>query len=58
MVDGQEEPRNKHVAAAVSIVKLVLNQWLVIGFGLACLFAYLWPSEKDPSRYPPELWLA
>ncbi|KAK1598745.1 sodium/bile acid cotransporter [Colletotrichum navitas] len=29
---------------AVGIVKLVLAQWLVIGFALSCVFAYLFPN--------------
>ncbi|KAK1974970.1 putative sodium bile acid cotransporter [Colletotrichum cereale] len=31
-------------ARAVGIVKLVLAQWLVIGFALSCVFAYLFPN--------------
>ncbi|KAK2013252.1 sodium/bile acid cotransporter [Colletotrichum eremochloae] len=31
-------------AKAVGIVKLVLAQWLVIGFALSCVFAYLFPN--------------
>ncbi|KAJ0159661.1 hypothetical protein CTA2_9325, partial [Colletotrichum tanaceti] len=30
-------------ANAVKAVKFVLAQWLVIGFGLSCVFAYLFP---------------
>ncbi|KAK2061181.1 sodium/bile acid cotransporter [Colletotrichum caudatum] len=31
-------------ARAAGIVKLVLAQWLVIGFALSCVFAYLFPN--------------
>lgn len=30
---------------AVKIFKLVLAQWLVIGFALSCVFAYFFPSK-------------
>lgn len=32
-------------AKAVKIFKLILAQWLVIGFGLSCVFAYFFPSK-------------
>ncbi|GKT43829.1 uncharacterized protein ColSpa_04010 [Colletotrichum spaethianum] len=31
-------------ARAVKLFKLVLAQWLVIGFGLSCVFAYFFPN--------------
>ncbi|KAJ0267887.1 hypothetical protein Brms1b_013371 [Colletotrichum noveboracense] len=31
-------------AKAVKIFKLILAQWLVIGFGLSCVFAYFFPN--------------
>ncbi|KAJ0382915.1 hypothetical protein COL922a_011554 [Colletotrichum nupharicola] len=31
-------------AKAVKIFKLILAQWLVIGFGLSCVFAYYFPN--------------
>lgn len=32
-------------SGAVTVFKLVAAQWLVIGFGLSCVFAYFFPSE-------------
>ena len=27
-------------------LKFIAEQWLIIGFGLACLFGYLWPGKR------------
>ncbi|KAM0334111.1 hypothetical protein ACHAQA_001131 [Verticillium albo-atrum] len=39
----QEEEEKPPKPTWRKAVDLVLAQWLVIGFGLACLFAYFWP---------------
>ncbi|ROW12607.1 hypothetical protein VMCG_00152 [Cytospora schulzeri] len=36
--------RNAFVAVVLKILKLILDQWLIIGFALACVFGYLWPN--------------
>ncbi|UNI14190.1 Proteasome endopeptidase complex [Purpureocillium takamizusanense] len=36
--------KQKAVAWAKKALRLVLAQWLIIGFGLACVLAYLFPS--------------
>ncbi|ROV98977.1 hypothetical protein VSDG_03779 [Cytospora chrysosperma] len=40
----KEVQRNKYVAIVLRILKLILDQWLIIGFALACVFGYLWPN--------------
>lgn len=44
----KEVQRNKYVAIVLRILKLILDQWLIIGFALACVFGYLWPSRSCP----------
>lgn len=45
--EGAEKvPRNPFVAVVLRILKLILEQWLIIGFALACVFGYLWPSRS------------
>ncbi|KAI3399853.1 hypothetical protein diail_5364 [Diaporthe ilicicola] len=36
--------RNGCVAFIPKALKFIAEQWLIIGFGLACLFGYLWPD--------------
>ncbi|KAK7737731.1 LRR receptor-like serine/threonine-protein kinase RGI2 [Cytospora paraplurivora] len=36
--------RNKCVSFILRVVILIKEQWLIIGFGLACLFGHLWPN--------------
>lgn len=46
--DGGELPAKTQQAGWLGSVRKVLTfiaeQWLIIGFGLACLFGYLWPE--------------
>lgn len=35
---------------AKKVLDLILAQWLIIGFGLSCLLAYLFPGNND--RWP------
>lgn len=44
-----EAQRNGFLAFVLKVLKFVAEQWLVIGFGLACLFGYLWPGKKVPT---------
>lgn len=32
----------------LKVLKFIAEQWLIIGFGLACLFGYLWPGKTSP----------
>ena len=52
--DGEEPPaktqRTGCLGSILKVLKFVAEQWLVIGFGLACLFGYLWPGKRCP--YP------
>lgn len=41
----EAKQRNKCVVFIFKILKIIIDQWLIIGFGLACLFGYLWPSK-------------
>ncbi|KUI59203.1 hypothetical protein VP1G_06447 [Cytospora mali] len=41
---AEEVQRNKYVVVILKILNFILAQWLIIGFGLACLFGYLWPN--------------
>jgi hypothetical protein len=47
--DTQERGEKGTVSSLTSkgrtVVKFVLAQWLVIGFGLSCLLGYLFPSK-------------
>lgn len=29
-------------------LKFIAEQWLIIGFALACVFGYLWPGKRCP----------
>lgn len=40
----EDEGPWKLVTAVKGVGRFLLNNWLIIGFGLACLFAYLFPS--------------
>lgn len=40
--------QNKFAAFASKVLRHILEQWLIIGFGLSCLFGYLWPSKSIP----------
>lgn len=33
----------------LKVLKFIAEQWLIIGFGLACLFGYLWPGKRSPN---------
>ncbi|TQN68728.1 putative membrane protein, partial [Colletotrichum shisoi] len=52
--EGEEKKKKKHPSGAsagarfrvkaVKVIKFVLAHWLVIGFGLSCVFAYFFPN--------------
>lgn len=42
------KPRNKYL-------QFLSEQWLVFCFGLACLFAWRWPSKNSHPLIPPSL---
>ncbi|KAL1868450.1 LRR receptor-like serine/threonine-protein kinase RGI2 [Diaporthe australafricana] len=42
--DSTEAQRNGFIVFILKVLKFVADQWLIIGFGLACLFGYLWPD--------------
>jgi sodium/bile acid cotransporter 7 len=50
--DGEEPPaktpRTGCLGLILKVLKFIAEQWLVIGFGLACLFGYLWPGKRCP----------
>ncbi|KAK2605296.1 hypothetical protein N8I77_008145 [Diaporthe amygdali] len=39
-----ETQQKGFVAFILKVLKFIGEQWLIIGFGLACLFGYLWPD--------------
>lgn len=44
--------RNKYLTFILRVLILIKEQWLIIGFGLACLFGHLWPSKSIPDTRP------
>lgn len=50
--EGDEPPAKTQQTGALGfilkVLKFIAEQWLIIGFGLACLFGYLWPGERNP----------
>lgn len=32
----------------LKVLKFIAEQWLIIGFALACVFGYLWPGKRCP----------
>lgn len=40
-----ELPSNRFISYLSNTAKFILAQWLAIGFGLSCLFAYFFPSK-------------
>lgn len=43
---GDKSSWTKIVSAGRTVIKFVLAQWLIIGFGISCLLGYLFPSES------------
>lgn len=43
---AEEVRRNPCVVLILKVLKIILDQWLIIGFALACVFGYLWPSRS------------
>lgn len=41
-------PQTGFLGFILKVLKFVAEQWLIIGFGLACLFGYLWPRKRSP----------
>lgn len=35
------------LGSILKVLKFIAEQWLIIGFGLACLFGYLWPGKRS-----------
>lgn len=50
--EGDEPPAEAQqtgfLGSIVKVLKFIAEQWLIIGFGLACLFGYLWPGKRNP----------
>lgn len=49
--EGDEPPAEAQqtgfLGSIVKVLKFIAEQWLIIGFGLACLFGYLWPGKRS-----------
>lgn len=39
-----EAQQTGFLGSILKVLKFIAEQWLIIGFGLACLFGYLWPD--------------
>lgn len=45
-VSGESDPLGRPRNLWDRVLKFIIDQLLVIGFTLATIFAYLWPSER------------
>lgn len=42
-----EAQQTGFLGSILKVLKFIAEQWLIIGFGLACLFGYLWPGKRS-----------
>ena len=43
--DAGSSSKNRALAHVKTVLRFVLAQWLIIGFGIACVLAYYFPCE-------------
>lgn len=49
--DGANRKTKAFLSGLSAVLKFILAQWLVIGFGLSCLLAYFFPSKPHSDDY-------
>lgn len=45
VVSEKKKEQSPVISTVSKVLKIILAQWLAIGFGLSCLLAYFFPSE-------------